>query len=222
MTRKERFLAWLIHIIYKIYYRTLRVEVINPWWENPAIQPDRPILIAHWHEDDMALIGRYAHRGLYVFVSLSKDGELLNFVLQKQGWNPVRGSSSRGGAKALLSMVKMLQKSNSVCAITIDGPRGPRHRAKPGVALLAQKANAQIITLSAAVKHRFVFKKSWSQTYLPLPFSRVVHFADPVPLEITADSSETDREAMLIEIENRLIENHNRLTGEVGSKKVNR
>ncbi|MGB3977254.1 MAG: lysophospholipid acyltransferase family protein [bacterium] len=220
MTRKERILAWLIHIFYKAYYRTLRIEVINPWWENPAIKADRPLLIAHWHEDDMALIGRYAEKGIHVIVSLSKDGDLLNYVLQKQGWNPIRGSSSRGGAKALLTTVKTLQKTSGVCAVTIDGPRGPRHRAKPGVAMLAQKAKAQIITLSAAAKHRFVFTKSWSQTYLPLPFSRVVHFADPMPLEIAVDSSETDRQGMLVQIENRLIENHKKLMGEVRRKKV--
>lgn len=219
MPFKERILARLIYIFYKTWYRTLRIEVINPWWKNPAYRPEGPLIVAHWHEDDMALIGRYVCFQFHVIISQSKDGNLLNYVMEKLGCRPVRGSSSRGGAKALLTMVKILKKNSGICAITIDGPRGPRHKAKPGLVMLAQKTGAQILTLSAAAQHRFIFKKSWSQTYLPLPFTKVVHFIDPEPLEVPADCPETEQIAIISEIEERLSNNHKNLYDRVMQKK---
>ncbi len=211
MTFKERCLAHLIYIFYKYFYRTFRVRTENLWWENPDLDPARPVVLAHWHEDDMALIGKYAQNGFHVIVSLSKDGHLLSYVLEKLGAVPVRGSSSRGGARALLEMIKALRMSNGVGAITIDGPRGPRHIAKPGVVGLAMKTNAQLLTVSAGARHRFVFKKSWSKTYLPLPFSTVIHIVSKTPIDLPVDGSVEEFSRVTREIEARLEEDHRKI-----------
>ncbi len=211
MTFKARCLAHLLYVFYRYFYRTLRVKTENPWWENPDLDPARPVVLAHWHEDDIALIGKYAPVGFHVIVSLSKDGHLLSYVLEKLGAIPVRGSSSRGGARALLEMIKALRMSRGAGAITIDGPRGPRHIAKPGVVGLAIKTNAQLLTVSAGARHRFVFKKSWSKTYLPLPFSTVIHIVSKTPIELPADGSVEEFSRVTREIETQLEEDHRKI-----------
>ncbi|MBN1879327.1 lysophospholipid acyltransferase family protein [bacterium] len=208
MTFKDRCLAHIIYLFYKCYYKTLVIRAENRWWENSELDPARPIVLAHWHEDDMALIGAFAPARFHVIVSLSRDGHLLSYVLAKLGCIPVRGSSSRGGARALLAMIKALKESNGAGAITIDGPRGPRHQAKPGVVTLAQKTNAQLLTVSAGARRRFVFRKSWSQTYLPLPFTTVEHIVSKTPIVLPKDDSQEEFSRVLREIETRLENDH--------------
>jgi lysophospholipid acyltransferase (LPLAT)-like uncharacterized protein len=208
MSLKERFFAWIVYLFYRVYYSTLRIRHENLWWENPNLDKNRPLILAHWHEDDIAMIGRYAMTGFYVIVSQSRDGNLLAYVMSKLGCRPLRGSSSRGGARVLLKTIRVLRKTKAVCAITIDGPRGPRHVAKTGIVKLAQKTNAQIITLNAAAQRRFVFRRSWSQTYMPLPFTKVYHYIDQMPLEVPEKLSEDDESRIISVIESRLKDNH--------------
>lgn len=211
MRFKDRFLAHLIYLFYKYIYRTYRVKVENPWWENPEIDQTRPVVIAHWHEDDMALIGRYAPQHFHVIVSLSRDGRLLSRVMEKLGCVTVGGSSSRGGARALLEMIKRLRDTNGIGAITVDGPRGPRHVAKPGIVALARKIDGQIVTLSAGARRRFVFGKTWSKTYLPLPFTSVFHIVSKTPVNLPKDESDEEYERVLKEIEEMLRTDHRRI-----------
>ncbi len=220
MPLKDRIVAWGIYAFYKVYYSTLRVQTENLWWENGVLQKNRPLILAHWHEDDVAMIGRYASTGFHVIVSQSKDGNLLAYVMTKLGCKPIRGSSSRGGARALLEVIRILRKKPAACAITIDGPRGPRHKAKPGIVKLAQKTGAQIITVSAVAPRRFVFHKSWSKTYIPLPFSKVYHFADRTPIEVPASLSESEEKIILTEIESRLKGNHRSLEDKYGQNQL--
>lgn len=198
-------------LLYKLYVSTWRLTVLNPWWENPNIDPDRPILFSTWHEDDFTLIGPNRNRGYFAIVSLSKDGEMMNRALLRLKYRTCRGSSSRGGVRAMLSIIRAMRSTGYHGVLTVDGPRGPRHIAKPGIAAIAYKTGAQIVTLSGGGSPRHVLTKTWSQAYFPLPFARVIHVFSETPIQPPADNSEASLERARKQIENQLINDHRQI-----------
>lgn len=141
-------------------------------------QLDRPVLIVSWH--GTMLVPLYCHRDLNIVImsSLSDDGDLMVKVLNHYGYNSVRGSSSRGGMRGLLEMVKLV-KGGMPASLTVDGPRGPRHEVKPGIVMMAQKTGGYLLPVGMACSNCYTFN-SWDKTELPLPFSRaVMHTGQP-------------------------------------------
>ncbi len=133
---------------------------------------DKPLLIASWHGTLMTAL--YCFRGLNLVImsSLSQDGLLMKKTLDYLGYLTVRGSSSRGGIKGLLEMIRLVKSGNNA-ALTVDGPRGPRHEVKPGLVMMAQKSGGYVVPVALAFSHCITLK-NWDQTKIPLPFSRVV------------------------------------------------
>jgi len=105
--------------------------------------------------------------------STSFDGEYIARILQRFGYTPVRGSSTRGGVRGLLRMQQELESGHSV-AFTIDGPKGPMYEAKPGPVLLARVTGLPIICFHVALEDPWVLTKSWDQFMVPRPFSRAL------------------------------------------------
>jgi hypothetical protein len=103
--------------------------------------------------------------------SLSFDGEYIARIIERFGFVAVRGSSSRGGAAALLGMNRALAEGR-IAAFTIDGPRGPRFMAKPGPVILARMSGAPILSFYLAVERPWILH-SWDAMMIPRPFSRV-------------------------------------------------
>lgn len=216
LSLKQRLLVSLGIKLYTFYVSTWRLKRINPWWENRHIDPDRPILFASWHEDDFTLIGPNRGRGYVSMVSLSKDGELMNLALTKLKYRTVRGSSSRGGARAMLGLIRAMKKDNSNGVLTIDGPRGPRHEAKAGIIAIAYKTNAQIVTIAGAASPRHILKKTWSQAYIPLPFAKVYHCFPEYPIQPPVDNSEEEFARVKSQVENQLKSDHERIQSILG------
>jgi lysophospholipid acyltransferase (LPLAT)-like uncharacterized protein len=110
-----------------------------------------------------------------VMFSQSRDGDLIATFAEKLGIVPVRGSSSKGGREALRSMIAQLRRPGvNKAATVLDGPRGPRCVAKPGMILLAKKAGLPLLPIMASAHPAFTLKKTWDRTMIPLPFSKVV------------------------------------------------
>ena len=105
-------------------------------------------------------------------VSRSFDGEYIARTIEKLGFAAVRGSSSRGGAKALLGLRKYLEQGQSV-AFTIDGPRGPKYVAKPGPVLLSRESGLPMAAFYVAVSDAWVLK-TWDALMIPKPFSKAL------------------------------------------------
>ena len=105
-------------------------------------------------------------------VSRSFDGEYIARMIEKLGFAAVRGSSSRGGAKALLGLRKYLEQGQSV-AFTIDGPRGPKYVAKPGPVLLSRESGLPMAAFYVAVSDAWVLK-TWDALIIPKPFSNAL------------------------------------------------
>lgn len=107
-----------------------------------------------------------------VLVSLSKDGELMKRIAEKLGFATVRGSSSKGAARGLLAAIKKVREGYHF-AIAVDGPRGPIYKVKEGLPAISRKTEIPIIPVRAFPSRAKIFRKSWNQAKLPMPFSTI-------------------------------------------------
>ena len=164
-------------------------------------------LIVLWHNRLFPGIGALFQglmkdRRLYALVSARRDGGQFTHYLEAQGIIPIRGSSSRRGAVAARELLKVLQQGHHV-AITVDGPRGPRYQAQPGVALLAQLTGAPIALVGIEAEACWELK-SWDRFILPKPFSRV-RLTVEHHMPIMDGGARERREATLRLIQRRLV-----------------
>lgn len=151
-----------------------------------AARGENAIVLCLWHGQMLPIL--CAHRGepATVLVSEHRDGEIIARILRAFGFSAVRGSSSRGGSRALLELVQQVRAGNDI-AITPDGPRGPRRKMAPGVLLIAQRASARIIPLVAHSSRAWKLR-SWDAFEIPKPFARVTVLYD-TPVVVNADSA---------------------------------
>jgi lysophospholipid acyltransferase (LPLAT)-like uncharacterized protein len=108
-----------------------------------------------WHEQILLGAWTFRHRGITILISPSRDGEYISRVVHRLGFGTVRGSSSSGGTRALVQLVRVLKHEGDVILIA-DGPRGPAKECKPGVITLAKISGMPIIPTAVRVS-RFIF-----------------------------------------------------------------
>jgi lysophospholipid acyltransferase (LPLAT)-like uncharacterized protein len=131
----------------------------------------RPIVYLLWHEVLLPLLWHHRRQGVVIVVSENRDGQYLSDFARVLGYRSVRGSSSRGAARALLGAVRELQSGSSV-AFTPDGPRGPRRELKPGVVAAAQRGGGVIVPVHARADRAWRLD-SWDRFLIPKPGARV-------------------------------------------------
>lgn len=151
---------------------------------------DQPWLVALWHGRMLAAMPLRHHRGrgIQVLVSPSDDGGLADVALQRMGYRVLRGSLSRGGARALRAMADAVGDGGQL-VLTPDGPRGPRHAMNSGVAWLARSTGAPILPTAVAVDRGWRLR-SWDRFVIPKPFARlVIAFGAPVSVPPDADDA---------------------------------
>lgn len=163
---------------------------------------------AHWHGDEMALITHFGPTGVTLLVSRSRDGEIMAKATRTLGYRVTRGSSSWGAVGGLLALIKTLRSGHSV-VLAVDGPRGPRGVCKMGIVQLAQKTGVPLFPVGVSVSRKFVFRKTWNQVYLPLPFARQVILVDP-PLFFSKTSDTNKMEQYRLSVEEALHKAHDR------------
>lgn len=140
----------------------------------------RSVLIAIWHGRILLPILEHTGEGITPMISQSRDGELITRTIEKLGYRSIRGSSSRGGKEAMLEMIRLLQQPGEVAAIMPDGPRGPRHRLKPGVVQIARDSGCVILPMTWASAKPIRFS-SWDRFQLWRPFSKaLVVYGEPI------------------------------------------
>jgi hypothetical protein len=144
-----------------------------------------PLIFIFWHRHILFVIHQFRNIGARPLISLSSDGELVTSVAEEFGMNPIRGSSSKGGARAFLSMVRSVRQENAWVLITADGPKGPARRIKAGTVRLAAKTGAYVIPVSWSGTRVKVLEKSWDRFLVPLPFGRI-HFVYGEPVQVAA------------------------------------
>ncbi len=160
-------------VLYRLWVRSMRFRYGKTLDRIRAcLDSGQPVLLAIWHEELFALTGFGAtvlHGRLATVVSDSRDGELIAQVLRRIGFATARGSSTRGGLKAL-NQLRQHMLDGRIGVITVDGPRGPRQEAKDGAVYLAQKAGALLFPVRSRPSSAHVFTRSWDHFQLPMPF----------------------------------------------------
>jgi len=162
---------WLYGLVSRLLFATCRVDF-------PDIDRFRrliggpPHVFAFWHYSLTYVVhlGRY---GQWVaMVSASGDGEYVARILEGMGHRTVRGSSGRGGVRALRQMLKMIG-SDGNGAIVADGSQGPPLEVQGGVILMAAHLGVPVVPIVWAADRYWAFS-SWDRTVLPKPFSRIL------------------------------------------------
>src|SRR6056297_1743704 len=117
------------------------------------LEDKQSLIFSSWHGKSWIPAYFLRDLGIYALTSLSRDGSYMAEVLENMGWNNVRGSSSRGGSRSLLSLYKKLKKGEST-ALTPDGPTGPIYEVKPGIIFLQERSHGYIVPLGIAVENK--------------------------------------------------------------------
>ena len=171
--------SFLLVNIYKAICSTLRIEEVNREVVDAAHARGERLIFCLWHDELFSLIPVARHLKVVAIVSPSKDGDYLERILASNNVGAVRGSSTRGGVRALLSLARMMKSEQVHACITIDGPAGPRHVAKEGGLFLANRTGGRIIPVRIFMKNSFK-APTWDKFQIPLPFSKVViRFGEP-------------------------------------------
>ncbi len=158
---------------------TLRIEAENEEKYREIIESGHQPIIALWHDRIFAGVWYLRDRGLAVLTSKSKDGEYIARFLTRFGFGAIRGSSSRGGVRGLVEMIRLMREGVPM-AFTVDGPRGPRYVAKSGPAMLAKKTGNPILPFVIECSSYWTIN-SWDKLQIPRPFAQAkVIYGEPI------------------------------------------
>jgi len=158
---------WFIRLIGP----TLRVCISREEGAQESVG-QRPLVLNFWHAGIIPATYLFRDAGIRVMSSNSYDGEYMGRIIHKFGFVAVKGSSSRNAVRALLGLRRALQEGWAV-AFSIDGPRGPRYKVKPGPVALARSSGVPMATFHIAVESAWVLD-TWDRLIIPKPFSRVL------------------------------------------------
>jgi lysophospholipid acyltransferase (LPLAT)-like uncharacterized protein len=161
----------------------------------------RPIL-AFWHGRVLAATYYFRHRGIVVMISENFDGEWIARIVERFGYGTSRGSSSRGGQRALLQLKREME-SGKPAGFAVDGPRGPARKAQPGVVWLAKLTGNPVVPFHIEASSAWSLA-SWDRTQIPKPFS-VLALAVGAPIDVPADADEAMIELKRAEVERSLL-----------------
>ncbi|MBI1320131.1 MAG: DUF374 domain-containing protein [Candidatus Hydrogenedens sp.] len=175
-----------------------RWEVRNQHRMEQVIGHYGSVTLGVWHETTGMLLSLHKGRNFHSTASYSFDGELAARVCHYFGAETVRGSSSKGGSLALDQMEKAVPLVPCV-GLTMDGPRGPRRVAKPGVAILAARTQRPIVPNACVVQPAWR-TRSWDQFMIPKPFARVIcDFGEPIPPPPSEDRDDIEFTRLQVE-----------------------
>lgn len=194
--------------------RTWRLRTVETHNLDEARRIAPQVIYAFWHGRLLAPSYTHRNREITVLASEHRDGELMGQTIRRLGFGHVRGSSTRGGARAIRDLVAALAAGADL-ALTVDGPRGPRHVVKPGPLEIAKLSGCCIVPVAISSRSHWQLS-SWDGFQIPRPFTRIQYmFGSPVV--IAPDAAAEDLERRRVDIEERL----NRMT-EMNDESVRR
>lgn len=175
-------------VIIRLIGATLRVSVSSEEGGQTTLE-QRPLVASFWHSCIIPSTYIWRDMGIRVMSSFSYDGEYMGRIIRKFGFVPVKGSSSRNPLRALLGLRRALEAGWTV-AFTLDGPRGPRHKVKPGPVGLGRSTGLPLTAFHVGVEKAWVLN-SWDRMMIPKPFSRaLVRFGKLI--HVPRDASDED------------------------------
>jgi len=169
----------LLGLLVRVWTLTLSARIV--WPSSLEKSEARPWVFCFWHGTQLALLCVTRRRGAVAMVSLSRDGAIQRRSLGVQGVRAVRGSSSKGGASGVRSLVRAMNTLSLDALFAADGPRGPYGKAKMGPIVAARLTHARLVPIGSAMASGHVFERAWDRFSLPWPFTRVaVVIGDPI------------------------------------------
>jgi len=161
----------------------------------------RKVIVVFWHSRILLISYLFKGENVVALVSRSKDGEIIARIIERQGHEAVRGSTSKGGLRALATLIKKLKEDGRAAVIIPDGPQGPRFKVQPGVITLARKSGLPILPITYSARKMKVFA-SWDRFILPRPFTRCrVIFGRPLSVPKDSDRQSDERYRQRLEDE---------------------
>ncbi|MEX2180137.1 MAG: lysophospholipid acyltransferase family protein, partial [Gemmatimonadaceae bacterium] len=178
----DRRTVWLARagtLLIRVLASTWRVHWVNDRFVRDEHARGQKIIYILWHGELLPLLWAHRGRDIALMVSEHRDGEILARIAVALGYRLVRGSSSRGAARALLVACRELDSGFDM-AVTPDGPRGPARSVASGAAVIANRSGAPMVPVAAFARRAWRLR-SWDRFMIPKPFARiVVAYADPV------------------------------------------
>lgn len=175
-------------------------------YENPDVNPEvarrtgQRYIYAFYHEVMLFPAHFWAWPEMQILISDHRDGELITQVVKRLGFGVVRGSTTRGGARALREMTHRVDQGH-LC-VTPDGPKGPRRHVHQGLAYLASRTGLPIVGAGMAFSNPWR-ARSWDQFAVPRPFGQAACVI-PEPVTVPPDADREQLEAARAEVERRM------------------
>ena len=180
---------------------TLRWRVEGLQHLEAILASGRQPVMAFWHGRILPATFFFRRRGIVVITSENFDGEWIARIIERFGYGTARGSTSRGGKKAMLQLVRDM-KAGRAAGFTLDGPRGPARVAQAGAVWLASATGNPVLPFHLEASSHWSLR-SWDRTQIPKPFSTIALVVGE-PLEIPSDASGETLEQARQDLEGRL------------------
>jgi hypothetical protein len=180
---------------------TLRWRVEGMQYFDAIFASGRRPIMGFWHGRILPATFYFRRRGIVVITSENFDGEWIARVIERFGFGTARGSTSRGGLKAMLQLVRDMEEGKPA-GFTLDGPRGPARVAQPGAIWLASRTGNPVLPFHLEASSHWT-ARSWDRTQIPKPFSTVALVIGE-PIDVPHNASEGQLEAARLEVERRL------------------
>ena len=165
------------------------------------LRSGRQPIMAFWHGRILPATIYFRNRGIVVITSENFDGEWIAGIIERFGYGTARGSTSRGGRKALLQLTRDMA-AGKPAGFTIDGPRGPARVAQPGAVWLAKATGNPVLPFHLEASRHWTLK-SWDRTQIPKPFATVA-IAVGEPFTVPSDADDSAIEEARRSLEHRL------------------
>ncbi len=202
--KKERKVRWMVRagaLAIRIVASTWRMRAHGDAGLHAARAANQRIIFALWHGELLPLLWQHRGENVAIVISEHRDGEIVARIAESLGYSTVRGSSSRGGSRALIGLMREIDGGKDG-AITPDGPRGPARVFAAGAAVAAQRTGALIVPIRAVASRSWRLK-SWDRFLIPKPFARVdVHYGPLTGVEAGSPRAAAEQAPRLQEILN--------------------
>jgi lysophospholipid acyltransferase (LPLAT)-like uncharacterized protein len=166
--------GWIIRLL----GMTWRIRRVGAASFDAMLSRNESFIPVFWHGEILPITWVHRGKGFAPLISRHSDGEVIARIVEDLGYRTVRGSTTRGGVRALLESAQLVNEGVCV-AMTPDGPRGPRHEFAPGALIVAQRTGRPIVAL-AATASRAWFMRSWDRHIVPKPFATVtITYSEP-------------------------------------------
>lgn len=210
--RRPYVLSKLVYRVARTIGMTLRIRT-EGWEAVKDLECGK--IYCGWHGRSFIPAQFFRNRGVWCIISHSRDGEMQTRIFTSFGFQIIRGSTGRGGERALVESIRVLRKGDEM-AITPDGPRGPTGVVQPGVMMMARKSGCALIPVGSSASRGW-YAPTWDRYLIPWAFSRCV-FVFGEPIYVAPDAGDEQVEEARLRLESEIERMQRRAEEIVGAK----